>query len=155
MNTTEPTTAPAKATKLEAAGALVVLRGFIGRSQLHAVADCMHSEEKQFFFDKMVELASVVNNMPKTYDQEGQGDQAVAHLHYFIGGCDWWITEKDMGNPGDTPEEAQSQAFGLARIHEMELGYISLPEILAAGAELDFHWKPKTVGEIKAEQDAA
>lgn len=29
-----------------------------------------------------------------------------------------------------------------------ELGYISLPEILEAGAELDFHFTPVTVGEI-------
>jgi len=29
-----------------------------------------------------------------------------------------------------------------------ELGYISIPELLEAGAELDFYWQQKTVAEI-------
>ena len=31
-----------------------------------------------------------------------------------------------------------------------ELGYISIPELLANGAELDLHYRPKTIGEILA-----
>jgi hypothetical protein len=76
--------------------------------------------------------------MPKTYETDGQGDEAIAHLHYFTSGFDWYITERDM-------EEEQLQAFGLACVHETELGYISIVELLRNGAELDLHFMPKAI----------
>jgi len=89
--------------------------------------------------------------MPETYGQDGKGSAAVVFLHYFTGGCDFYLTEKDRGDPDDAPEDFQSQAFGLANLGQGgELGYISLPEILSCGAELDFHWEPKTLEEIGA-----
>jgi hypothetical protein len=134
------------ATKMQAVEAMKALRHFIGKQQLAVVVDFCRSEEKQYFFDRLTELAGVVNTMPKTYEQEGKGDQATVYLHYFIGGCDWWITEKDVDGDG----AGQVQAFGLVDIGEgPELGYISLPEVLDANAELDFHWKPKTLAEIQ------
>ena len=83
--------------------------------------------------------------MPKTYATDGQGDQAIAHLHYFTGGCDWYITETDC-------ENAQHQAFGLACIHEDELGYISIVELLRCRAELDLYFKPTTLAAIRAKR---
>jgi hypothetical protein len=136
---------------MQAVEAMKTLRHFIGRRQLAVVVDCCRGEEKQHFFDKLVELAGVVNTMPKTYEQSDKGGEAVAYLHYFMGGCDWWITEKDAGSPDDPPDTGQAQAFGLVSLgYEPELGYISLPEVFAAGAELDFHWRPKTLAAIKA-----
>jgi len=127
-------------TKLEAIEALKTLRRFIGTSQLSAIADCMRGEEKQYFFDKAVEMADTINTMPKTYETDGQGLNAIAHLHYFhSAGFDWYVTETDI-------EPEQLQAFGLCN---GELGYISIVEILSCGAELDLHWTPKTLKEIK------
>jgi hypothetical protein len=138
------------ATQMDAIKALRSLNGFIGKSQLAVLGTVMRGEEKQHFFDKVVELANIVENMPKTYDQDGMGNKAVAHLHYFTGGCDWYITEKDS-----TPNEPQHQAFGWADLgFGGELGYISIVELLANGAELDFYFKPLTIGEIKAKEAA-
>jgi Protein of unknown function (DUF2958) len=132
----------AKNTKLEAATALNGLRGFIGRSQLYAIADAMRGEEKQFFFEKMVEMAGIVRTMPKTHETDGQGESATVYLHYFMGGMDWYITEKDM-------ETEQLQAFGMADLgYGGELGYISLVEVLSAGAELDLYFKPRPLSAI-------
>jgi len=134
-------------TKCEAIAAMKVLQPFIGRSQMSCLADACRGEEKQFFFDRLCELAALVQAMPKTYDQDGLGDKAVAHLHYFTGSCDWWITEKDKET---ADEPGQHQAFGLASFgDEPELGYISIVELLANGAELDLYWTPKTLGEIR------
>ncbi len=135
-------------TKLEAVEALKVLRPFIGRSQMHCLADACRGEEKQWFFDKLCELAALVTAMPKTYEQDGKGDRAIASLHYFVGGCDWWVTEKDI----ETPDAlGQHQAFGLASLgDEPELGYISIVELLANGAELDLHFNPRTLAEVRA-----
>jgi hypothetical protein len=141
-------------TKTEAQAAVqTTLREFMGSRQRMAVGSLFRCEEKQFFFDKMCELAKTVTDMPKTYEQDGKGDEAVAHLHYFAGGSgNWWITEKDMGSED---EPGQHQAFGLVDLGcGPELGYISIVELLAAGAELDFHFRPTTIGKLKEKIDA-
>lgn len=133
--------------------AIESLSGFLPPKQVKVVRSLMRGEEGQFFIDKMIELAAVVKDMPATYGQRDLGNEAIIHLHYFVGGCDWWIFEKDKGHPKDGAEDFQAQAYGFANLNDpmcAEVGYISLPEIIAAGAELDFHWSPKTLGEIKA-----
>lgn len=121
------------------------LEHFMGAAQKAVLAEVLEGEESTFFVKLLAELAQAVNNTPLTYSQEELGDQAVVHLHYFVGSCDWFITERDS-------EVEQLQAFGLADLGMgyPEVGYINLKEILAAGAELDFYWEPKTLAEIRA-----
>jgi len=127
----------------DATAAFKILRQFIGSSQIEAMADVCRGEEKGFMFSKLGELLNTLETMPQTYQTDGQGQAAIAHLHYFINGCDWYITERDM-------EREQLQAFGLANLgHGGELGYISIVEILANGGELDLYWTPKTLSECK------
>jgi len=136
--------------KFSVAQAAEALRGFIAPGQLAVILNLCRGEEGRFYRDRMVALASIVTTMPKTYDQVGKGNDAAASLHYFVGGCDWWITERDAGAADDTPDQFQSQAFGLADLgYGAELGYISLPEILANGAELDLHFTPATLRAIR------
>ena len=118
------------------AESITKLKGFIGHSQLMAIGRICHSEERKFMYSKLAELARIVETMPKTYEADGQTDPVV-FLHYFMGGMDWHITERDM-----MPK--QLQAFGLANLgYGGELGYISITEITRAGAEIDLHWQPK------------
>ena len=120
-----------------------LLKQFIGKSQLSAIGMGIRGEEGQFFKDKLIEIANVIQTMPKTYGQDGMGDKAIAYLHYFKGDGDWHITEKDM-------EDEQLQAFGLANIgYGGELGYISIQELIDAGVELDLYWNPQAIGQIK------
>ncbi len=112
-------------------------------NELKVLVDNMRKEEKQFFFNKAVEIADTIKNMPVTYEQDGKGKNAVAYLHYFRGDADWYITEKDK-------EAEQIQAFGLADLgYGGELGYISIDELVGAGVELDLYFTPKTLGEIQ------
>src|ERR1051326_9634668 len=144
------TLSSAQATKLDAANALKTLRGFIGGSQLRVIGDGCRGEERQYFFDKLVQIAGIVTRMPKTYETDGQGDNAVAYLHYFFSNCDWFITEKDEAADG----EGQIQAFGLADLgYGGELGYISIAELITLNVELDLHFTPSTLAQIKARQD--
>jgi hypothetical protein len=130
------------ATNLQAGVALYKLSSFISTTQLQALSALCHGEEKQFFYDKLVELANIIENMPVTYATDGQGDQAIVHLHYFTAGADWYITERDV-------YDKQLQAFGKADLgHGGELGYIRIVEIVKCGAELDLHWQPKKLAEI-------
>jgi len=125
--------------------AVHTVKYFVGDSQLEAMGDGVRGEEAEFFKTMFVKLAERLNTMPKTYEQDGKGDDAVVYLHYFMGNMDWYITEKDM-------EDEQHQAFGLADLGMgyPELGYISIEEITGAGAELDLYWTPKTLAEVKA-----
>ena len=95
-------------------------------------------------------MAGIVTRMPKTYETDGAGDNAMAYLHYFSSNCDWFITEKDEDSDG----EGQIQAFGLADLgYGGELGYISIAELIALNVELDLHFTPSTLAQIKARQD--
>lgn len=133
--------------------AALALKGFISRPQALAIASGLAGEESDYFADKIAELAGIITAMPQTYAQDGLGDEALVSLHYFIGGCDWWITEKDAGSAEDSPADFQSQAFGVADIgYGPELGYISLPEILRSGAELDLHFTPRPLRAVKAKR---
>lgn len=130
-------------TKMEALEAIKIIRGFMPGNELKVLVDNMRKEEKQFFFNKAVEIADTIKNMPVTYEQDGKGKNAVAYLHYFRGDADWYITEKDK-------EAEQIQAFGLADLgYGGELGYISIDELVGAGVELDLYFTPKTLGEIQ------
>ncbi len=119
------------------------LMPFMARNQIEILVQNSRGEEGDFFVQKMQELSTLFQSMPKTYEQDGKGAAAVAYLHYFKGGCDWYITEKDM-------EKEQIQAFGLANLgNGPELGYVSIVELIENKVELDLYWTPKTVGEIK------
>ncbi len=129
---------------MAAAGARA-LRHFVTPTELEVLGNCCRGEEAEFYMGKLAELGALVDNMPTTYETDGQGDNAVVWLHYFSRDCDWYITERDQ-------EEEQLQAFGLTCMWEEELGYISIAELIECGAELDLYWTPKTVGEVKAER---
>jgi hypothetical protein len=138
------------ATQIEAANALYQLQGFIGLAQRHVLRDLCRdkNEEHQHFRDMLVTLAEHIHAMPKTYEQDGLGDQAQVHLHYFTGGCDWYITEKDSDPDGT----GQVQAFGYANLGDpqnAELGYISIQELIEHNVELDLYWTMKPLAAVK------
>lgn len=142
--------------KAAAEAAMTALTPFISLRQLAAVQTAMRGEEKEYFFDRMIALAELTGSMPKTYEQDGLGDAAIVSLHYFAGGAaNWWITEKDAGDAEQGTPPGQHQAFGLANLfggpteQDAELGYISIAEIIAHGGELDFYFRPRTLGELK------
>ena len=86
--------------------------------------------------------------MPQTYEQDGKGDRAIVYLHYFYGGMDWYITEKDANQDG----EGQRQAFGLVNLgYGAELGYINLAELCAQPRiELDLYWAPRPLADVRS-----
>jgi hypothetical protein len=126
------------------------LQQFMPDWQLATLRDlATNSEEKEFFIVRMVELAAEILSMPKTYEQDGKGDQAVAYLHYFNTSMDWYITEKDT-------ESDQLQAFGYADLGHgcPELGYISIQELIDNSVELDLYFRPATIESIKLQKAA-
>ena len=113
--------------------------------QYEVITDAMLGEEGDHFIELIDHIHAMWQAMPKTYETDGQGCAALAQLHYFTGGCDWWIVEKDA----DPDHAGQVQAFGVADLGMgPEAGYISIPELLENGAELDLYFTPKRLGEL-------
>lgn len=117
---------------------------FISPRQLINFQKLVLTENKGFFFSKLEEFANRIEKMPKTYEQDGLGEDAMVFLHYFKKNAHYYIMEKDM-------EEEQLQAFGWADcgLGFPELGYISIVELLNNGFELDFDFQPKKLKDIK------
>ena len=135
---------PSRAATL--AAQISALRHFMGRAQLAAMIDGTKGEEGEWFRAKIGALCETIQTMPKSYETDGQGMRAIAHLRYFAGGrAAWLITERDAGAPGDSTPGKQSQAFGHADLFGDggELGYISIAEIIAEGGGLDLHFTAK------------
>lgn len=135
------------ATSADGLAALDSFRQFLSRGQYRSIADAMRGEEGAEFIDKAQVLARLIDGMAKTYEQDGKGDQATAYLHYFKGGADWYITEKDASGKGT------EQAFGSADLGQgAELGYISIDELARNNVELDLYFAPVTLASVsKAE----
>ncbi len=127
------------------------MKHFMSAQQWKYVGDLMkeETEEHEFFREKMVEMADIIDAMPRTGATEDGSD--IVHLHYFRGSADWFITKLNIKTADDAPEQFMSQCFGYARLFQGggECGYISIPEIVKHGAELDFHWKPKPLSQCK------
>lgn len=122
---------------------------FIPAQQLKAIKSLIMGEEGAFFREAVGNLTRTVNSMPVTYEQDGKGDDAVAYLHYFSNGWDYYITEADMDGGID-------QAFGWVDSGaNPEYGYISIRELCScSGIEVDLHWTPTTIADIKRQQKA-
>ena len=121
------------------------LKDFIPPRQLKFIRELENGEEGDFFTDKLDEIHNVIQNLPEIYSQDGKGDEAVFHMHWFVNGCDWFLSEVEEW------EEGGYRAFGWADLgYGGELGYFLTKEVISCGAELDLHWTPKTLGEIKS-----
>ena len=128
------------------------LQHFIGKNQLSAIKSACKGEEGEYFMQKIRSLITQIETMPKTYETDGHGDEAIAALHYFNGGSDWYIIERDAGSPDDVIQGIQQQAFGLVRLngYETEICYISIQELIENNVEIDLYYTPKTIKAIKA-----
>lgn len=133
---------------------LEAIKAFLPDEEYRALAYYIRpgKEERDTIGQTIREWKNKIATMPATYAQDGKADDAIAHLHYFRGGSDWFITERDKAGKGT------EQAFGYAvlngDVQMAELGYISIDELTEHGVELDLYWQPKTIARIKRELNA-
>jgi len=127
---------------------LNTLRNFLPLAEWQTVKETSTGGEGPLIKNLLTELEARILAIPKPYEQDGKGDKAVAYLHYFSGGSDWYILERDL------ELNEQVQCFGWAILNgdrqNAELGYISIAELVANGVECDLHWTPTTLGEVQA-----
>lgn len=95
---------------------------------------------------------AVMATVPSLYATEAVPlDDKLVHLHYFVGGCDWYVMEVDR---------ERRLAFGwvdLGDPQNAELGYFDLEELrrlmvtphgYPLVVERDLHWTPRPFGDI-------
>lgn len=118
---------------------------FMSRSQLRAMQSNLKGEERQYFLSLLKNLEDKILHMPKPYETTEQGLAASVSLHYFKGGSDWYIVEKDSS-------EEQLQAFGYACLNgdkiNAEMGYINIEELIKCDVELDLYWEPTALRNV-------
>ena len=87
--------------------------------------------------------------LPKLYEQDGKGGDAIVYLKMFCPDSDWTFFATEF--------DGKDMFFGLVDGFEKELGYFSLKELqsvkgpLGLPIERDLYWKPKTLKEIAPE----
>lgn len=124
------------------------LAPFLPLAERQALAYALrHSEEAAYIGQLVRDWNGKIAAMPRTYAQDGLGDAAIVHLHYFRGASDWYITERDKEGDG------REQAFGYAVLNGdracAELGYISIAELVQHGVELDLYWTACPLRQVK------
>ena len=130
------------------------LQHFISGNQIQALKDFFKGEESEFAFDVVKTLSDIIDTMPASYEtEETDTPDKIVHLHYFSGGSDYYIIEKDKGSPDDEVKGIQQQAFGYAILNgdtiNAEWGYISIAELIENNVEIDFHFNPIRFRELK------
>lgn len=89
----------------------------------------------------------IADKLPKLYEQEWLGEDAVIYLKFFdpCSNWTWYVTEYD----------GTDTFFGLVVGFETELGYFSLQELkscrnkLGLGIERDIWFEPCTISELQ------
>lgn len=91
-----------------------------------------------------------LKKLPKLYStDESPLKDKIIHMHYFIGGCDWYVAEYD---------QRDRLFFGYAilnnDLYNSEWGFSSLDELKAInvrGIEVDrdLHWRIRPVSEVE------
>lgn len=127
---------------------------FVPKHQLNVLLEQYSREDTQAIIQLLQNWINTFNLMPVTYDTDLEScddvdpidkssvGENVAYLHYFVGGFDWWITERDV-------YAEQLQAFGIAKLTNPEFGYINLVELCNHHlVELDLYWTPTKLKDI-------
>lgn len=120
-------------------------RKYFSKMQLAIFQMIETTGDGAYVLEQVTKVVRVISTMPRTYATQEEEDPVV-YLHYFLGACDWWITELDIDGGVD-------QAFGMACLGDpfsAGLGYISITEIVTHRAEMDLYWVPKPLSEIQA-----
>lgn len=119
---------------------LDLLKSWVSEAQFAVLESYAESDELDGHLETVSRVYDQIKSLPKLAETDGQGRNAMAILHYFMAGSDWYFTEADDRNDG----------FGYASINgqDLESGYLSASEITGNGAELDLNFTEVKIAEL-------
>lgn len=121
------------------------LKKYIPPMELQTIISYLDDETGPHFRKLLKKTEEKIKAVPSLYSGEEQGLKARVHLHYYVGGTDFYVSEMDQ-ETGET--------FGFACINgdreNAELGYNNISEIISIPwIELDLYFDNSvTLGEI-------
>jgi hypothetical protein len=112
------------------------------------------AENPKAYAGEIQRMNEIVANIPRLYETDQKTALHPLSLHYFVGGCDWYIAEWDRGD----------RFFGYAILNgdydNSEWGSVSVREILSLEiprkrlmVNLDFHCEYQTIEEALFAKD--
>ena len=136
--------------KTTAKQAFSQLRPYLFAGQLATLEQLSKGKEGEYFRGLVVALDAHIRSIPAMDQGPEVTNDSTVMLHYFYQGSDWYIFELQH-----VAEDDVVLGFGWAILggdYQMaELGCISVSELLACGVELDLHFAPKTLGQVRLE----
>lgn len=131
---------------------LNLLRKFVPDAQLEVMIDLVDGEEGKFYLEKLEDLTKTIKNLPTEDDIcEDSAKDIKAPLHYFVGGCDWYIATREKDEDVDPEYKGDynvdpdyNYGFCFARLNNWydcaELGTVYFKELMDTGMmQLDLH----------------
>lgn len=99
--------------------------------------------------------------LPPLHSQSDKGfDKLIVHIKFFTPDAQWtWYVLEGEPVLYDNGEEQDFEFFGLVNGQALEFGYFTLKELKKVRGpqglpiERDRHWEPKTLGEVKRENN--
>ena len=91
---------------------------FVPRSQWQALLYGLNGEERAYFVETIKEYNARIDAMPTTYATDGQGEQAIAYLHYCSGGGNWYITE--LWREGNNENDSMPRLPGSSQMQRVD-----------------------------------
>lgn len=131
-------------------------KNWISKLQRNVLTHLLQGEEGGHFAEILTGLKMRIETMPKTYETDHlYVKDKVLHLHYFIGGVDAWIVERDVGDsPDGDGLGPQIQTYGKQGLFDggwngAEWGFISIQELIDNNANIDLYFTPRQVKEMR------
>lgn len=140
------------------------IKPFLTDQQFTTISGNINTPDDEFT-DVVDRLYTIITKMPKTGESKDNNNTynhqtLIACLHYFMGASEWFIIQKDTR---EGQQDEQHQAFGYVILNgdlqNAELGYIDIEALKnlnasksvgqSMGVELDFHFQPTTLSDVK------
>lgn len=123
------------------------LAPYFSKAQAAAIADAMHSENKELIMRQLISTANAIDTMPVLPEQAGLNDRAIVYLHYTLRNWHWYITERDDC-------DGHNRMFGYVvlvggRHERAKFSAISIKELIAHGCTLDLAFAPCPLVDVK------
>lgn len=123
--------------------AVEIVKPYLCFGQLYTMSSAKGGKEREFFNNLFKTLAVTIHELPARHKTQGQGEHAVACLHYRCGTSHWYVVEK-----GNDTEPAYGLSILGGDLGTASFGDINIHELTAMGIELDLRWQAKSVGRI-------
>lgn len=135
--------------KNKAMVAAISVEPFVPNFQWRALITLCKGDRADHYHNVFVKLSEQILSIPAVDSQTGKGDETTVYLHYTKNITDLYIIERDIED-GDCEPFGYGYAVVNDDVSDIDIEFISIPDFIKRGFQLDLSFKPSTWGEVKA-----